>query len=99
MIRREGHKRVERATNLTGVCASLLETFTILADSSVAQRAGVNCSSNVLRHTAAVWMAEDGVPMQVIAQHMGYDDSRTTEHNYARFSPDYLRDAAASLEL
>jgi hypothetical protein len=44
-------------------------------------------------------MAEDGVPMQVIAQYMGYDDSRTTEHNYARFSPDYLRDAAASLEL
>src|SRR5262249_4051172 len=29
---------------------------------AAARRAGVKCSPHVLRHTAAVWMAEDGVP-------------------------------------
>ena len=67
--------------------------------SAAARRAGVKCSPHVLRHTAAVWMAEDGVPMQQIAQYLGHDDSRTTERVYARFSPDYLRDAAKALNL
>ena len=66
---------------------------------AAARRAGVKCSPHVLRHTAAVWMAEDGVPMQQIAQYLGHSDSRTTERVYARFSPDYLRDAAKALNL
>jgi len=64
---------------------------------AAARRAGVKCSPHVLRHTAAVWMAEDGVPMQQIAQYLGHNDSRTTERVYARFSPDYLRAAAEAL--
>ena len=64
---------------------------------AAARRAGVKCSPHVLRHTAAVWMAEEGVPMQQIAQYLGHNDSRTTERVYARFSPDYLRDAAKAL--
>jgi integrase len=50
-----------------------------------------------MRHTAAVWMAEAGVPMPVIAQYLGHTDSRITERVYARFSPDYLRGAADAL--
>jgi hypothetical protein len=38
---------------------------------AAARRAGVKRSAHVLRHTAAVWMAEDGVPMPVIAQYLG----------------------------
>src|SRR5262249_16136097 len=34
-----------------------------------------------------LWMAEEGVPMQQIAQYLGHSDSRTTERVYARFSP------------
>ncbi len=53
---------------------------------------------HVFRHTAAVWMAENGVPMAEIAQYLGHSDSRVTERVYARFSPDYLRKAAGALE-
>jgi len=52
---------------------------------------------HVLRHTAAVWMAEDGVSMAEIAQFLGHSDSRITERIYARFSPAHLRKASRSL--
>lgn len=66
---------------------------------SAATKAGLKCSPHVLRHTAAVWMAEANVPMTEIAQYLGHTDSRTTESVYARYSPDYLRGAASALEL
>ena len=49
--------------------------------------------------TAAVWMAEAGVPMADIAHYFGHDDSRITTRIYARYAPDHLRDAAEALEL
>jgi integrase len=55
------------------------------------------CTPHVLRHTAAVWMAEAGVPMSQIAQVLGHTDSRSTERVYARYSPDYLRVAVSAL--
>lgn len=54
---------------------------------------------HVLRHTAAVWMAENDVPMSQIAQYLGHTDERTTFRVYARYTPEYLRKAAASLEI
>jgi integrase len=60
---------------------------------------GPDVTPHVLRHTAAVWMAEDGVPMDEIAQYLGHTDSRTTYRVYARFSPDHLRRASKALEL
>ncbi len=36
--------------------------------------------------------------MSEIAQMLGHSDSRVTEKVYARFSPTYLRGAAAALE-
>jgi hypothetical protein len=39
------------------------------------------------------------VPMDQIAQYIGHEDSRTTFRVYARFSPDYLQNAARALEL
>lgn len=61
------------------------------------ERAGVTVTPHVLRHTAAVWMAEAGNSMSEIAQYLGHRDSRTTERIYARFSPDHLRKAADAL--
>ncbi len=67
---------------------------------TAARKAGlVGVSPHVLRHTAAVWMAEGKVPMEEIAQLMGHKDSRVTSGIYARFSPDYLRGAAEVLNL
>jgi integrase len=54
---------------------------------------------HTLRHSAAVCMAEDGVPMEEIAQYLGHSNVNVTRRVYARFSPDYLRNAARALEL
>ena len=66
---------------------------------AAARRAGIKASPQVLRHTAAVWMAGAGVPMADIAHYLGHDDSRITTRIYARYAPDHLRDAAEALEL
>lgn len=65
---------------------------------SAASRASVPCSPHVFRHTAGVWMAEADLPMQKIAQYLGHTSTRVTETTYARYSPSYMRDAAAALE-
>lgn len=54
---------------------------------------------HTLRHTAAVWMAEAGLSMSLIAQFLGHADSRTTERIYARYSPEYLRRGSEALEM
>jgi integrase len=63
-------------------------------------RAGLpaDTSPHVLRHCSAVHMAESGVPMSEISQFLGHSSTRATEHVYARFSPTYLKRAAAALE-
>lgn len=64
-----------------------------------ALKAGLrDVSPHVLRHTAAVWMAEAGTPITEIAQYLGHEDDRVTQRVYARYSPDYLRQAAAALD-
>lgn len=54
---------------------------------------------HVLRHTAAVWMAEAGVSMDEIAQYLGHTNPSVTYRVYARYSPTYLRRAASALDL
>lgn len=68
------------------------------AMAAAAARAGLEVVPYTLRHSAAVWMAEAGVPMAEIAAYLGHADSRTTERHYAKFSPSYLRKAAAALD-
>lgn len=66
---------------------------------TAAEAAGIDdVSPHVMRHSAAVRMAEDGVPIVEIAQFLGHTDPRVTYRTYARFSPDYLRRAAKALE-
>ena len=63
-------------------------------------RAGFpHVTPHALRHTAAVWMAEAGVPMSEISQYLGHTSTAITEKVYARYSPDYLRGAANHLEI
>ena len=63
------------------------------------ERSGLKeVTPHVLRHTAAVWLAEAGVSMQEIAAYLGHSDSRITERVYARFSPTFLKRASAALE-
>lgn len=59
---------------------------------------GRDVTPHVLRHTAAVWMAEDGHSMNEIAQYLGHSNTTVTEKVYARFSPTYLRKASEALK-
>lgn len=54
---------------------------------------------HTLRHTAAVWMAADGVPMPKIAQYLGHSDDTITQRVYARYAPGHMQDAANALEI
>lgn len=66
----------------------------------VAKRANMpEVTPHVLRHSAACAMAEAGVTMSEIAQVLGHRDARTTERVYARYSPDYLRNAVRSIDV
>lgn len=64
---------------------------------AAAKRAGIAAHPHMLRHSAAVWMAEDRVPMAEIAAFLGHRDINVTIRIYARYHPDYLREAARSL--
>lgn len=64
------------------------------------RKAGLDeVTPHVLRHTAAVWLAEGGTKMEEIAQYLGHSDLKTTRRVYARFSPDHLREAADLLDI
>lgn len=54
-------------------------------------------SPHMLRHSAAVWLAEDGHSMESISQFLGHNDAKITARVYARFSPTHLRKLADSL--
>ena len=69
----------------------------ILAAARRAKLKGV--TPYVLRHTAGVWMAQAGVPIEEIAEYMGHTSIETTRKHYARFHPDHLRKASSALEL
>jgi integrase len=67
--------------------------------SEAAKRAKLpDLTPHVLRHTAAVHMAESGRPMAEIAQYLGHSGTAVTERVYARFSPDFLEKAARTLD-
>lgn len=66
---------------------------------ATAARAGLKgVSPHILRHSAAVHMAEAGIDMEEIAQFLGHSNVMVTRNVYARFSPNHLRTAAAALE-
>ena len=65
---------------------------------AAARRSGVAFSAHDLRRSAARWMAEADVPMEMIAQYLGHTSTRLTYQVYARFSPRFMASAAAALD-
>lgn len=61
-------------------------------------RSGIDVTPYMLRHTGAVWAAENGISMAALAQFMGHDDDSTTQKHYARFTPGYLRSVADAVQ-
>ena len=56
-------------------------------------------TAHVFRHSAASWLAQDGVDLGKIAEFLGHADRKMAEKVYAKFTPDYLGDAADALEI
>lgn len=54
-------------------------------------------SPHMLRHSAGVWLAEDGHSMWEISEFLGHNNVKTTTKIYARFSPTHLRKLGDSL--
>ncbi len=54
---------------------------------------------HTIRHTAATWMAMDGVPIKEIARYLGHSDPSVTWRIYAKYTPDYLKSASNSVDV
>lgn len=54
---------------------------------------------HTLRHSAAVWLVEDGHSIAEVAQFLGHSNLNTTYRVYARYSPNHLKKLADSLEV
>jgi integrase len=65
---------------------------------AASDRCGIHVTPYMLRHTGAVWAAEGGISMPLLAQFMGHDDDTTTQRHYARFSPDFLGGVANAVQ-
>lgn len=67
---------------------------------SAGRKAGLpmKVTPHMLRHSAAVHMAEDDVGMDQISQFLGHSNVEITRRVYARFSPSFLKKAAGALE-
>jgi integrase len=64
---------------------------------AAARRAGlVGITPHVLRHTAATWMVQAGVPLQMVATYLG-NSVQMVERVYGHHSPEWLRQAANAL--
>lgn len=53
-----------------------------------------NVTPHTLRHTAATWLTEAGIPMEIIARFIGHRDPKTTRTIYSHPSAETLRSAA-----
>lgn len=62
-----------------------------------AERAKIKgVTPGVLRHTAATWMAQNGIDMWKIGKQLGHSRTSTTER-YAKHSPEHLEDTAKAM--
>lgn len=63
------------------------------------KRAGlVDVTPHILRHSGATWMAMEGISLRKIADMLG-DSEATVERVYRKWTPEFLADAAAALQL
>jgi len=57
-----------------------------------------NVTLHTIRHSSAVAMVSNGVPLEKVAQYLGHSNVAITYQTYARFAPDHLQDAAEILD-
>jgi integrase len=63
---------------------------------SAGARAGLqDVSPHTLRHTCAVHMVKNGVPIYEVSKYLGHESVQTTETHYAKFAPDFMQKSSA----
>jgi len=65
----------------------------------VMEKAGLDITPHILRHTVATQLAQKNVPMPQISRLLGHRSSAITERVYAKYSPDFCRQAVAHLNV
>lgn len=63
------------------------------------ERAGLpGATPYIIRHSAAVWMIEDGKTFEEVGQYLGHSDPKMLYRVYGRFSSAHLKKVARALE-
>ncbi|MDO6523233.1 tyrosine-type recombinase/integrase [Shimia thalassica] len=57
-----------------------------------------NVTLHTIRHSAAVAMVSNGIPIEKVGQYLGHSNLAITYQTYARYAPDHLSDAANVLD-
>jgi integrase len=71
----------------------------VKAMAATAKRAGMpDVTPHVLRHTAATWMLQSGVPIWQVAGMLGYSDTQMVNATYGHHASDFLQSASQALE-
>jgi integrase len=65
----------------------------------IMQASGLNITPHVLRHTVATQLAQKNVPMTQISRLLGHRSTAITERVYAKYSPEFCRQAVSHLNV
>jgi integrase len=67
--------------------------------SHIMEKAGLDITPHILRHTVATQLAQKNVPMPQISRLLGHRSTAITERVYAKYSPDFCRQAVNHLNV
>lgn len=65
----------------------------------IMQKAGLDITPHILRHTVATQLAQKNVPMPQISRILGHRSTAITERVYAKYSPEFCRQAVSHLNV
>jgi len=66
---------------------------------TIMQESGLDITPHILRHTVATQLAQKNVPMPQISRLLGHKSTAITERVYAKYSPEFCRQAVSHLNL
>lgn len=66
---------------------------------TVMKETGLNITPHILRHTVATQLAQKSVPMYQISKILGHKNTHITEKVYAKYSPEFCKEAVKHLSL
>jgi integrase len=65
----------------------------------IMKESGLDITPHILRHTVATQLAQKNVPMTQISRLLGHSSTLITERVYAKYSPEFCRQAVSHLNV